>query len=360
MPAPPKKNKNKKAKNQPQRSQQSTKAPVALGTVMRTPAYKFSTSGRSITINHREYLSSLVTTNVALEPVQCYVVNAADFTSFPWLFSLARNFSRYRLKALKVLYVSEAATTTTGTVMMAYSPDPSVFTVPPASKVAMMQYESSVRCAPWENATMTCRVDGAWHDVKAGNNYGVNQGSVISSLNIVNITDVRNVADGAILLSASNVAAATIGDIFIDYTIELAEPMGSLCRPVGGAQCATTASSLFSTGSNLIRAASEVSILFTATTITFTFTGECFVYIGYTGSATATMANATVSTGCTLVATSNIVNTVTPFNSALLLSLSCTGLTTITQGASANLAASTTKVYLLPNLSGSFAAQIFP
>jgi hypothetical protein len=331
------------------------KAPVAIGTVMTTPQYKFSSTGNGITISHREYLGSLVTTNSAFETCQTYAINAGDHTTFPWLMSIARNFGRYRMKAVKALWISEAATTTTGTIMLSYSTDPADLNMPPTSKVAMMEYASSLRCAPWENATLTAKLSHEAKYVRPGNNY-----YPVSTTANNNATDPRTVADGVLLVSASNVALGTPGDIFIEYVVELMDPVSALARPIGNAQCTTAASALFGTAGVVVRVASEVFFTFAANTLSFTYTGECLLMIGFTASASATAIVPTVSTGCTLVTSSIALNTVSTFKSWILLSLVCTGPTTITEGAMTNLAASVTKVILAPYESSTLGTAIFP
>lgn len=345
-----KKGNKKKGKKPAYRVEQ---APVAKGAIMTNPRYKFGSTANGVIISHREYLAPVAPTSTAFS-TNYYPLNIGDHTTFPWLSGMARNFSAYRFLSARARYVSEAPTSTAGIVMIAYTADAGDLSNAPGTKSDMLEFANSLRCAPWENAQVSLDLTKTEKYVRIGNKYGFTASTSQPAL------DIRTVADGLLWVGTSGISAATVGDVFLEYTVELMNPIGATPVVIGQAQCTTLATDLFQNAGVTNLVASQYNIVFGSGSVAFSTVGQVMVTITYTASATATMAALTVDSGTTIWAACNSLKTTGDFHSTYALTLSCTGLTTISSGVITNLATSVTKVSITPYLSSQVGVTAFP
>lgn len=120
---------------------------------------QFSNSGRTVRIQHREYITDVFsspTANTFLINPQCSLaINPGVNTSFPWLAQVAANFECYNLKGMMYEFKTTSAdalnsvNTALGSVIMATSYNSANTTF--VSKNQMENYEFAQSCKPSES-----------------------------------------------------------------------------------------------------------------------------------------------------------------------------------------------------------------
>jgi hypothetical protein len=216
-----------------------SRAPAAIGTSI-TGQVRSINGGRTVRVSHREYIGALTTTGAALEGVNYYPLNPGDHTTFPWLAGIARRFSRFRFIKARAAFVSEQASTATGIILLSYSGDGGDILNAPNTKTEMLEYGDSLRCAPWQNAVMDLHISGQTKNIKMGNNYNaiVSSSSAFATAAGANgLQDIRAISDGVLFATASNVANGLAGDIYLEYEVELSNPVGTGATCMGVASC---------------------------------------------------------------------------------------------------------------------------
>jgi hypothetical protein len=138
---------------------QSLAAPMAVSTRLsgRQPTIRnhISSRGQGITITHREYAAPAVFGEVGPTPgffVKTYPLTPANGEIFPWLSGMTDRFERFRFDDVEIHFISESASTATGSVIVFYDPDP---TDGNSAKVRTFQncvgYRYSASDRPWVN-----------------------------------------------------------------------------------------------------------------------------------------------------------------------------------------------------------------
>lgn len=229
-------------------SQPATKSKVMK---LSTPTISRMSNG-NVRISHKEYVGDLISTastGFALELI--LPVDPAEPSTFPWLSSVALQYEQFSFKKLKMLYVTEAATSTAGAVMLAY--DPNAGRLAPSSKVLLLETKDCLRTPVWQSTALNCSVDTSRKYTQAYNNFGPVQGFTAASLNPWGSfsgsanTDVRNVASGVVYVGTSGVSTSTTaGEIWLDYEVELYAPALQVPPPtIGRVFLGSTANSSF-------------------------------------------------------------------------------------------------------------------
>jgi hypothetical protein len=167
-------------------------------------------------ITHREFLRDITgSTTFALNHLP---INPGIPGTFPWLAAIARNFEQYHFERLVFTYRSTSATavsstnTALGVVVLAtqYDMSDSLFT----NKQSMEAYEGAVSTNP--SLSVTHVVDVAPRH------------STLSRLFVrdeANIGDTRFYDLGSFSVATAGMqAAATIGELWVDYTVRLYKP----------------------------------------------------------------------------------------------------------------------------------------
>lgn len=215
---------NKKQKSRPKKASSNlvspgklSQAPVAMQrqSKMSKPRMVTAPNG-NCRIRHREYLKDIVAqaASPSLFTSEGFPVNPGMSGTFPWLSQIAPRFEKYRFNSLKFQFETEAPTSLGGSLILTLDYDAS--DQAPQSKVQAMAYKNAVRSAPWEECTHT----SAKEDLSQQKQYFVRSGANPAS------TDVKLYDVGNLFVCSQNVVTggATLGELYVDYDIELLTP----------------------------------------------------------------------------------------------------------------------------------------
>jgi hypothetical protein len=197
---------NKKKGNTSNKKLGAVSAAYSKTMALTAPTATTRGGGRTV-IKHREYLGPVVGSTTLR--VTSYNLNPGLAASFPWMSQVATNYEKYMVKKLSVQYVTSSGSTTGGRVGLAFGYNPSE--ADPTSKSEFFSIVPNVEEAPWEDINMTVPPTGEVKYVRFG---GISSGTV-------NTYDM-----GKIIVIASNTpdSESTIGELFVDYEIELSRP----------------------------------------------------------------------------------------------------------------------------------------
>jgi hypothetical protein len=197
-------------------------APVSTSRTMQGSRANFSSTAGSIVVSHREYLQDVagsVGYNVTKRTIQ-----PAMGSSFTWLHRLASSFQRYRVRSMRYTFIPSVSTNTAGRVMLGFNHD--TVDNAPSSKSDFASLVSTSSGNTWSELSLVPKP--AWKELytRVGN---------------VTDTDLKTYDCGAFYLATYGQATtATIGEVFVDYTIELLNPQAGICpsarihRTMGG------------------------------------------------------------------------------------------------------------------------------
>jgi len=194
--------------------------PVAQGKVNKSGKAKIERSNNEeIVISHREYLGDIAgSINFA---TTSYQINPGQPISFPWLSNIAAQYESYRFEKLEYFFETQAATTATGTIVLAVDYDSNDAT--PLNKQQAMAYANSVRSPPWSS----CCHSSSKLDLNKQKSYYVAKGSLASN------QDINLYATGYIYICVQGQAGTTaIGELYVDYRVRLMTPQ--LANPAIG------------------------------------------------------------------------------------------------------------------------------
>lgn len=176
-------------------------------------------SNRTI-IRHREFIGNIV--GSAAFTINTWNVNPGDESTFPWLASIAANYEKYRPIGIVFEFKSTSASalnstnTALGTVMMAPRYNAIAQSVP-QSKMEMLQIENCSSICPAENGQVG--IECAKNYNPLGVLYIRNQTQAVTgSEQMYDFCDFYLATEGM-------QAAATIGEIWVTYEIELLTPI---------------------------------------------------------------------------------------------------------------------------------------
>jgi len=213
---PGKKNRAKRnaIKKQVLGSSPTQSAPVAYNVPIKKVAPRFRSAQGKYVVCNREFLTEVTgATNFGLTEL---TTQPGLATSFPWLSQIANTHQRYHIKSLKFTYVPLAATSERGRVVLAFAIDP--LDPAPASKAELFQYPTSTESSVWASNTLVV-------DPMSRNT------TLFTRAGAVADTDIKTYDFGKLFIGASNTANDTdkIGEVFIDYEVELSVPKPAKC-----------------------------------------------------------------------------------------------------------------------------------
>jgi len=199
------------------------KAPASQSMIVKNSPYVYR-GGSGLTVTHREYLGDVSSTGTTFNVEQFAVIQPGDPESFPWLSAIAGRFEKYSLKNLKVSYVPTCASTTAGSVMLAF--DQNAARTVPQSKIQMLEYKSSAKAAAWCPCEFQAQCPSGQKYTLLGNNYSPNvyYSSNLTGSTLITASDIKTFAAGQLFVACDAVAAGTVGEVYIDYTIEFTAP----------------------------------------------------------------------------------------------------------------------------------------
>lgn len=305
-------------------------APAAVSSAwgLTKPKFVIPAVGGCIRIQHSEFYANL--SGATTFTAQSVSLNPGLASTFPWLSSLANNFESYVFHSLRVVFRTMKGTSTNGEVILSIDFDAADEV--PGSKQVMFSYEGTVKSAPWENLMYSASKG----NLRKSLTYYTREGAITN-------TDVKTYDVGNMILAVDACAdTSIIGDIFLEYDVELMTPQ---LLPIGASQpisqkltggAVSNASFLGATptsaGSTIVRGA--------VNTLTFQTPGEYLVTVTLIGTVFAAITSA-ASTATVVqmnapaplpgtMTTANWLFRVTATVAGQTLVLDCSGSTTVT------------------------------
>jgi hypothetical protein len=167
----------------------------------------------SVVINHREMFDG-VSANIAFS-CTAYAINPGNQSLFPWLATQATGWERYRFRRLRVQYVPRCATTSSGTVVLAFDYDAA--DDPPANEARACSYYGALSGAVWQDLDMPGSISALAGGVTS--KY-VNAGALPTGLDI----KTYNAGNLFICTTDSVSDAFACGKLWVDYEVEFQTP----------------------------------------------------------------------------------------------------------------------------------------
>jgi len=193
------------------RQLQGAMAPSGIVASQPNSSIKFSSKGSAVFIERSELVSSLA--GSVADSVSSFPVNPGLNYVFPWLFPIANRFELYRFKFLRFRYQPTSPSTATGSVALCFDHD------------ANDDYPVNAR----DFADMQDHVFGStWSPI--GINVNVNQLNMALPYRYTRPydlidTDNKTMDSGSFhVLVSGQASTATIGNIWVDYRVELSVP----------------------------------------------------------------------------------------------------------------------------------------
>lgn len=218
-------NKSKKITNQrnpgqrlgqqnPQRKvDRAERAPVALGNKTYQSKPRYRSMGENLCVIHSEYIGDIAGSTEPFAVSKTLAINPGLSESFPWLNQIAGRYESYKFLKLNYRFMTERPTTESGFVAIVPDYDPT--DPPPASKSNAFQYESTAKCAPWENLLQASTP----RNLSKRQTYAVRQSAVTATEN-VGLYDTGNL----FICVGGNSGTVNLGELWCDYELCLMTP----------------------------------------------------------------------------------------------------------------------------------------
>jgi len=182
-----------------------------------TEAPYFGRGNRSVTMRHREFVQDI--TGSTAFSASSYLINPGNETLFPWLSGIALSFQQYRIKGLVFYFNSTSAdalnstNTALGTVIMATNYDVNEANYTSAPEMQASYFSTSNK--PSEDGIHALECDPSQRPIDV---MYINHGGESS------VEDLLYNHGNFQLATVGMQAAATIGQLWVSYEIELMKP----------------------------------------------------------------------------------------------------------------------------------------
>lgn len=192
----------------------TTSAPSAYGSTTKIQKPNF---GRARTIiKHSEYIGD-VNGSVNFTVAMTLNCNPGLTNSFPWLAQIANAYQKFCIKGIQYRFNTEAPSTITGSVFLSpeYNPqDPA-----PVTKMETFQNENTAKTVPWRS--VNCKIPTKY--LRVYNDYFIRAGALAVNQDL-------KTYDPFVLYVCTQGQANTnmCGEIWVDYEIELINPIGNM------------------------------------------------------------------------------------------------------------------------------------
>lgn len=164
------------------------------------------TNGKDVTVlTHRGLMMTL--TGSTTYGVTTKHVNPGKADVFPWAARLARSYDKYRFRRLKFIYRPVCATTQVGVVMLSFDYD-TLDTVP-ATKAEQAQTFPNIESNAFAPCELKVECDNTWRFTRQG---------------AISNADLKTYDIGQIVVSSAYATAALLGEIYVEYEVELCKP----------------------------------------------------------------------------------------------------------------------------------------
>jgi len=225
-PLPKKTSANKKRQNQLVKTSKIS-VPAAKGKNIsqlgRPQIRKVGNSGDIIVV-HREFVTDLIASATAgAFSVFGFPINPGNLLIFPWLSSIAKNYSSYVFDALKFYIETESPSSIPGTALMAIDYDAN--DVLPSDKRTMMSLRDAVRTEAWGDIAMGSKKE----DLHKRKTYFNALPGDFSPSAVTSNTDMlgdRRLDDvGQLLLATTGMPAnQVVGEVYVEYEVRMETP----------------------------------------------------------------------------------------------------------------------------------------
>jgi len=207
--------------------------PLAQGEVL-INRNKISAVKGGLRLTRRDHINDITGPSTRF----AYPLNLMSGFSFPFLQSLTKNFQRFRVVSARLIYEPSIDATHSGRVAMAYFA--STKQSPPYCIDELVQIPGSAVAPPYVGFTASA-------DLRQGKTLKylqLDQYSAIQSIGLPNVVnppgfDSELYSAGLFMFMVDNVAASDgtsysglIGNLFMEYTVELMEPIWTITRQV--------------------------------------------------------------------------------------------------------------------------------
>lgn len=215
-----KKNKSKKQEKQQETSGARTTtvtAPVAKATKTsgaKAPNMQTAPNGTTV-IKHREYCTDVYQNSITSGAYN-YRVNPQNAEIFPWLSAIATRFEMYKFRKLKFGFKASCPTTTPGFVVMGFDFDYSDYTTDTPSKSTMLTWKYSTKSAPWDSMMLDVSLDA--------NRSTYKYCDVSRAGGTTYDPRLDNLGALFVMAQATGASSVYIGELFVEYEIELIQP----------------------------------------------------------------------------------------------------------------------------------------
>lgn len=219
----------KQRRRRPNRANRVGMAPVAVAVPIQT-GVGTRAGANAIVVRHREYVASV--TSSVLYSCSSVSLNPGLGATFPWLSLVACAYEKYRFRQLRFIYKPQCGSSSSGSFWMAIDTDASDPT--PSSKAVIASYANAAMGSIWSPLSVQYPIKNI-----------DNMKQWYTRPGLVPNTDVKMYDVGNLYFATEGAAgAAVVGDIFVEYTVELLVPQ--LVNPVvsSSANLATTGSTL--------------------------------------------------------------------------------------------------------------------
>lgn len=190
----------------PSNGMNNSTVPVANAFRYKAKAPKMKGKGDTITLSHTGLLGTLH--GNATYGVESWYVNPGLIDTFPWGSRVAKSFDKYKFTHLSFEYRALASTAVSGVVTMSFDFD--ALDSDPLSKYEQSQTVPRVENQAYVSNVLNIKCDNLWRFTR--------QGTVSSS-------DLKTYDFGKFLISSyGSSTTSPIGEIFVNYTVELKYP----------------------------------------------------------------------------------------------------------------------------------------
>jgi len=199
----------------------NTNAPAAVGRRGATTAPRTRQIRNGVVVCHSEYITDILNngTDIGTGPfnLQRFDINPGLYNSFPWLSQSAPQYESYRFRKLNYRYQGTTSSSASGSVYLAVEYDAS--DPNPGSKTQIANWQETKFSSPWDHMTHV----STRQNLSKRNTYYVRNGTVPAN------SDVKLYDTGYLCVVQTNVmpaanTSATIGEIWVDYEVELQTP----------------------------------------------------------------------------------------------------------------------------------------
>jgi hypothetical protein len=203
-----------KGRRRGRRGGQAVLPNVPLAYRMNAPAkiQSLVSGSGGITVSHREYVGPVKGSYEFT--VRPYSINPGKYDVLPWLSAIAQNFETYSFRKLRFVYEPFVGASSPGAVSLTVDYDAA--DVPPTSKLEFMNFHRSVTGNVWSPVAYVCDAQ----DLHKQKEFFVRCGLLRPNLDI-KMYDVGNLL---VAVCACADAVTDIGDLYIEYTIDLMTP----------------------------------------------------------------------------------------------------------------------------------------